>query len=831
MVLLNTLTLPSNTGINSLEAAAVSGTLRRLREENIALSLALGSAQTALNRAHDEMIEKRSMSLKRMEESKADAAVRISNVEKELNEARMESRRLARRAKQLEDELRASITDLNSAQADVRSLRSEVETAKREALIVSTSVSPRKIAVALVKRWKETTLIDSFTTSPGKIDSNFASSAKISSRSSLVSESSSHIPTSRSHITNTKAFSGLALPLGPSTETSAVKPPQVSRLLSKWTTSGALATSPDVFSLHSPSSSSSSSSTTTTTTSMVKATALNPSPRSSPLSLSRPPPGLPAPQRIQTPASGSLRIDASILSPTSSLSLQTQVDLLNAEVEHNGRTIGPLLVQLSTVLNDLHKAEAKIAEINSQRLEDQSKAEESAELISRLERGHCEMLLRVLDAEERANEAEATVKEFQVTASSDFLQNELLRSQSEYSEELANVNAELKKRSESYQELRITNADLQRMLQEENDISNELRIALEVSVSKQSNLKGQLVNVLEKLDDAFAKLAQTETSRADDAQHSSNELELASEGRKTMKEILENEARVHAQEIADAFNKQRLIESKLVDAQSRAERTEKKLFETQAVSDRVFASVEELQRRLSLALEELSRRNILETMRSQITTQAVSETEKLRYELCELTRQSTQEIRILKEDVARLTEQSRLVQSLEKHLHEAEKQAASSRSDADIEKSARLTLASSHEIEIKALKGEVVSLSYDKEKLLINRDEEFQAFTKSLIASKDEEIRKLISSRDATINSKEEESRRLYEALADSAERINVLRKKLSIAEERIQELQIIANNQKVNKIESNAGVASGVKLSSSVVSSSDWFSSDQNKK
>jgi len=820
----------SNTGINSLEAAAVSGTLRRLREENIALSLALGSAQTALNRAHDEMIEKRSMSLKRMEESKADAAVRISNVEKELNEARMESRRLARRAKQLEDELRASITDLNSAQADVRSLRSEVETAKREALIVSTSVSPRKIAVALVERWKETTLIDSFTTSPGKTDSNFASSAKISSRSSLVSESSSHIPTSRSHISNTKAFSGLALPLGPSTETSAVKPPQVSRLLSKWTTSGALATSPDVFSLHSPSSSS--STTTTTTTSMVKATALNLSPRSSPLSLSRPPPGLPAQQRIQTPASGSLRIDASILSPpTSSLSLQTQVDLLNAEVEQNGRTIGPLLVQLSTVLNDLHKAEAKIAEVNSQRLEDLSKSEESAELISRLERGHSEMLLRVLDAEERANEAEATVKEFQVTASSDFLQNELLRSQSEYSEELANVNAELKKRSESYQELQITNADLQRMLQEENEISNELRVALEVSVSKQSNLKGQLVNVLEKLDDAFAKLAQTETSRADDAQHSSNELELASEGRKTMKEIMENEARVHAQEIADAFNKQRLIESKVIDAQSRAERTEKKLFETQAVSDRVFASVEELQRRLSLALDELSRRNILVTMRTQITTRAESETEKLRYELNETTRRSTQEIRILKEDVARLTAQSGLVQSLQKHLHEAEKQAAFSRSDADIEKSARLTLASSHEIEIRALTGEVASLICEKEKLLINKEEEFQAFTKSLIASKDEEIRKMISNRDATINSKEEESRRLYEALADSAERINVLRKKLSIAEERIQELQIIANNQKANKIESSAVVTSGGKLSSSAVSSSDWFSSDQNKK
>ena len=815
--------------VNTIEAAAVSVTLRRLREENIALSLALGSAQTALNRARDEMIEKRSMSLKRMEEAKADAAVRISSVEKELNGARMESRRLARRAKQLEDELRASITDLNSAQADVRSLRSEVETAKRDALIVSTSVSPRKIAVALVERWKETTLIDSFTTSPAKIDSNFTSSAKISSRSSFVSESSSHITTSRSHVTNSKAFSGLTIPLGPSTETSAVKPPQVSRLLSKWTTSGALATSPDLFSLHSPSSS---SSTTTTTTSMIKATSLNPSPRSSPLSLSRPPPGLPAPQRIQTPpASGSLRIDASTLSPTSALSLQTQVDLLNAEVEHNGRTIGPLLVQLSTVLNDLHKAETKIAEVNSQRLEDQAKALESAELISRLERGHSEMLLRVLDAEERANEAEETVKELQASASSDFLQNELIRHQSDYSEELENVNAELKKRSESYEELRITNADLQRMLHDENEISNELRVALEVSVSKQSSLKGQLVNVLEKLDDAYAKLAQTETSRADDALHSSNELELASEGRKTMKEIMENEARVHAQEIADAFNKQRLIESKVIDAQSQAERTEKKLFETKAISDRVFASVEELQRRLSLALEELSRRSIQETLLTQITTRAESENEKLRYELCETTRRSTREIKVLTEDVARLTEQSRLVQSLEKQLHEAEKQAASSRADADIEKSAWFTLALSHEIEMKALKGQVASLSSDKERLLISKDEEIRKFTASLIASKDEEITKLISKRDASLNSKEEESRRLYEALADSAERINVLRKKLSIAEDRIQELQITANNQKVNKIESSAGVSSGGKLSSSVISSSDWFSSDQNKK
>ena len=90
--------------VTSSEAAAVSGALRRLREENVALSLALGSAQTSLNRANDEMIEKRSISLKRMEEAKADASFQISSVEKELTGARSECRRLSRRAKQLEDE-------------------------------------------------------------------------------------------------------------------------------------------------------------------------------------------------------------------------------------------------------------------------------------------------------------------------------------------------------------------------------------------------------------------------------------------------------------------------------------------------------------------------------------------------------------------------------------------------------------------------------------------------------------------------------------------------------------------------------------------------------
>jgi len=103
----------SSSSFNAFEAAAVTSTLRRLREENVALSLALGSAQSALNRANDEMIEKRTLSLKRMEESKADAAERITRVEKELSGARAETRRLSKRAKQLEDELRASISDLN----------------------------------------------------------------------------------------------------------------------------------------------------------------------------------------------------------------------------------------------------------------------------------------------------------------------------------------------------------------------------------------------------------------------------------------------------------------------------------------------------------------------------------------------------------------------------------------------------------------------------------------------------------------------------------------------------------------------------------------------
>jgi hypothetical protein len=803
--------------VTSSEAAAVSGALRRLREENVALSLALGSAQTSLNRANDEMIEKRSISLKRMEEAKADASFQISSVEKELTGARSECRRLSRRAKQLEDELRASISDLNSAQSEVRSLRSELDATKRDAMLASTSVSPRKIAVALVERWKETSLVDSFTSSPTKINSG--------SSSESISNSQSRVSTTRSHISYSKAFTGLTAPVSLQTETIAIKPPQVSRLLSKWTKSGALATNLDVTPPpppppppHSPS--------IITTTSLAKEIALNISPRSSPLSLHRSPPSLPAPLRFSSTTT-ELRssVMESSMSSTSALSLQTQVELLNAEVEKTDQKMAPLLVQLSTVLNDLHKAEAKIANDHSLRLDEQAKAKESAELISRLEQSNSDLLLRVISAEERANEAETTIKEFQSSASSDFLRNELSRLKHEHLEEMSYLNAELKKRSESFQEMLSINANLQRELQEEHDISNELQTALETSAFKQSALKTQLTNALAKLDDAYAKLAHTETSRADDAQNSSNELELASAVRQTMHELMENEARVHAREIADAFDKQKLTEGKVFEAQCRAERAEKMISETQLMYNRVFATVDELQRRLSLALEEISRRNLNDTMHSQSTAVAESENERLRLSLQETKHSSASEIRKMQIEIVHLREQSRLVQSFEKDMNEALKLAESARADADIERSARLTLTTASEEEVTSLKNKINALTEMNNKLVHEKDAELQSLSQSLMAAKDEEIRTLTSSMNASVMAKDEESRRLYEALADSAERINVLRKKLLKAEERIQELHALSPNQKVVKSESVSS-SSGSKGSPNV-SSSDWFSSD----
>lgn len=777
----------SSSSFNAFEAAAVTSTLRRLREENVALSLALGSAQSALNRANDEMIEKRILSLKRMEESKADAAERITSVEKELSGARAETRRLSKRAKQLEDELRASISDLNSAQADVKSLRSELEAAKRDAVLVTTSVSPRKIAVALVERWKETSLIDTYTSSSGKT----AASVSVSSQSQMST-------TSKIQTSNPRAFTGLTLPLGPVPDTTS-KPAQVTRLLSKWT-------STDVFS---KSSSSLSSPTSTTMINSVKSTTTttNNSPRS-PLSLHRPSPVLPTPVRFSsssdrqtsTPETETSR------SPLNALSLQTQVDLLNLEVEKNGRTMGPLLVQLSEVLDDLHKAEEKIANDNYKRRNDRMQAAESAALIARLERSQSEMLLRVVAAEERANEAELINKEYELSASSEFLKSELLRRNNEYSIELTNISAELKNRSEDFQITLAENINLQRLLQTEIETSNELRDSLEASVSKQSALKTQLATVLERLDDAFAKLAHTETSRADEAQHSSNELELATAVRQTMHELLENEERNHAKEIANALDKQRLTELKFQEEKARAERAEKKIAEIQIVSDRVYQSVEELQRRLSLSLDELTRRNNFEAMLSQLASMAKIDSERLHLELQNLSASSSAEIHTLKCEIVRLKEHLQVAQGKEKELDEAIKNAASARIDANIEKSARLTLASSHAVEISTLTDEILSLTKAKD---------------ALLTLKDEEIRALSAAKDGTISTKDEESRRLYEALADSAERINVLRKKLAKAEERIQELQILAHAQKI-KDSSSSG---------SAVSSSDWFSIEREKK